>query len=247
MGAPHAHMQETLLTSSRPLGVTELGYILTRGSGGYFDTATIVSISCTAGHTVTDEQVIEACASLRLRHPIIASKVSFSSPTFPELVYAAPLTQGHTLRQAKSQIEFHTFDDKSAAVDALRDHWLATDPHDALDIREQTCSFWWGKGADADRHSGKYIFGIRTTHLINDGRRQLNLVRCFLELVAEPGRALKEIAAHFAGKIPPVELPPALDRLLPDLRGCDPEERVKAKAAFDELVKFRSKVSRLPS
>ena len=198
--------------------------------------------SCTGGHTITDDEVVAACAALRLRHPLLGSKVTFSSAHFPELSFTAPLTEGHALRTARAQIEFHTFDDQATAAAALSDLWMDTPADEVLDIRDATCSLWWGKSADpAAAATGTYVFGLRTTHFITDGRRRLNLVRCFVELLASPGRARKELAAHFAGKTPVVGMPPTLESLRPQVELSD-EEMAKAKLAFDENVRYIDKV-----
>ncbi|KAH9923486.1 uncharacterized protein B0H18DRAFT_1179209 [Fomitopsis serialis] len=212
---PYMHLPEATLTFSRPLGSSELGWL----------------------HTVTDDAVVQACAALRLRHPLLVSKVAFHTTAPPSVVYASPLTRAHALREATAQIEFHTFHDQDATTEALRDRWLSPTPEDALDMRNGTCSLYWAR--DVDPRSGKYILGFMMPHFITDGRRRLNLVRCMLDLL--PGRAQRELAAHFAGEVPVVEIPPALDSLLPDMGNTEPAELAKAKTAFDELVQYRSK------
>ncbi|KAH9934972.1 uncharacterized protein B0H18DRAFT_494514 [Fomitopsis serialis] len=236
---PYVHLRETTSTFSRPLGRNELGYALVRGPRGYADSFTIVPLACSGGHTITDDEVVQACAALRLRHPLLASKVAYSTTKPPELVYTSPLSNVHALREAKAQIEFHAFHAQDASTEALRDQWLYANPEEALDLRNGTCSLYWGR--DIDSRSGKYILGFMTPHFITDGRRRLNLVRCMLDLLATPGRAQHELVMYFAGKMPIVEIPPALEGLCPDMRDTDPAELVKAKAAFDELVKLRSK------
>jgi len=236
---PYVHLRETTSTFSRPLGGNELGYALVRGPRGYSDSFTIVPLACSGGHIITDDEVVQACAALRLRHPLLASKVAYSTTKLPELVYTSPLSKAHALREAKAQIEFHAFHAQDASTEALRDKWLYANAEEALDLRNGTCSVYWGH--DIDSRSGKYILGFMTPHFITDGRRRLNLVRCMLDLLATPGRAQHELAMHFAGKMPIVEIPPALEGLCPDMRNTDSAELAKAKAAFDELVKLRSK------
>ncbi|KAH9934970.1 uncharacterized protein B0H18DRAFT_951458 [Fomitopsis serialis] len=236
---PYVHLRETTLTFSRPLGGNELGYVLLRRTRGYYDSFTIVSLVCSGGHTITDDEVVQACAALRLRHPLLASKVAYSTMEPPTLVYTSPLTEAHAVREARAQIEIHAFHDQDASTETLRDQWLYANPEEALDLRNGTCSLYWGR--DTDSRSGKYILGFMTPHFITDGRRRLNLVRCMLDLLATPGRAAHELAAHFSGKMPIVEIPPAWESLCPDMRTTDPAELAKAKEAFDELVKFRSK------
>ncbi|EPS96165.1 hypothetical protein FOMPIDRAFT_1032543 [Fomitopsis schrenkii] len=236
--APHASLRETSLTFSRPLGINEFSYVRGRGQLGYTDSYTIARLSCAGGHVIADEEVVAACASLRLRHPLLGSKVTFSSPQFPELSFTAPLSEGHALRTAHAQIEFHTFEDQGVAAEALSDLWMSTPADEALDIRDATCSLWWGKSAALD--AGEYVFGLRTTHFITDGRRRLNLVRCFMELLASPGRARMELAAHFAGDTPMVGMPPTLESLRPKIELSD-EEKAKAKVTFNEVVKYIDK------
>lgn len=238
--APHMHLQETALTFSRPMAPSEFSYIIVRGRLGYGDSYTVLQLASTGGHSITDDEVVYACASLRLRHPLLASKVNFNSPTIPELNFTSPLTQAHAVRAARAQIEFHTFDDQEVAAAALCERWLSTEADDVLDIRDATCSLYWAKSIDPK--AGQYIFGLRTTHFITDGRRRLNLVRCFMGLLATPGRARKELAAHFSGKTPLVEMPPTLESLIPKSELSEAED-AKAKAAFEELVKFMDKVS----
>ncbi|KAH9829910.1 uncharacterized protein C8Q71DRAFT_394269 [Rhodofomes roseus] len=234
---PYAYLREGSLTYSRPLGPTELGCLLPRGARGYTDTFTIASLACSGGHTITDDEVIHACAALRLRHPLLASTIAFHPAQPPEFVYASPLTKAHALREARAQIEFHTFADQDAAAEALRDQWLSLDPEGALDLRYGTCSLYWAR--DVDPRAGRYIFGLMMAHSVTDGRRKANIVRCMLELLATPGRAQRVLGAHFAGETPIVEIPPTLDSLLPDMSKADPAELAKAKAAFDEFVKLR--------
>jgi len=236
---PYVHLRETALTFSRALGGNELGYVLLRRTRGYYDSFTIVSLACSGGYTITDDEVVQACAALRHRHPLLASKVAFSTMEPPKLVYTSPLTEAHALREARAQIEFHAFHDQDASTETLRDQWLYATPEEALDLRNGTCSLYWGR--DINPRSGKYILGFMTPHFITDGRRRLNLVRCMLDLLATPGRARRELAAHFSGKTPIVEIPPAWESLCPDMRTTDPVELAKAREAFDELVKFGSK------
>ncbi|KAH9830503.1 uncharacterized protein C8Q71DRAFT_862512 [Rhodofomes roseus] len=236
---PYVHLRESTTTFSRPVGIDELGYILVRGPRGYTDSFSIVPLACSGEHTITDDEVVQACAALRLRHPLLASKVVYSTTQLPELVYTSPLTQAHALREARAQIEFHAFHDQGTSTSALHDHWFSVKPEDALDLRNGTCSLYWGR--DIDPRSGKYILGFMTPHFITDGRCRLNLVRCMLELLATPGRAQRELAAHFAGKTPIVGIPPSLGDIYPDMSDTAPSELAKAKAAFDDLVKFRSK------
>ncbi|EPS98231.1 hypothetical protein FOMPIDRAFT_1031558 [Fomitopsis schrenkii] len=236
--APHASLRETSLTFSRPLDMFEFSYVRGRGQLGCGDVYTIALLSCTGGHAITDEEVVAACASLRLRHPLLGSKVTFSSPQFPELSFTAPLSEGHALRTARAQIEFHTFEDQEVAAEALSDLWMSTPADEVLDIRDANCSLWWGKSADPD--AGEYVFGLRTTHAFTDGRRGLNVVRCFMELLASPGRARMELAAHFAGDTTVVGMPPAIESLWPKI-GLSDEEMAKAKVAFDEIVKYIDK------
>ena len=179
-------MPEIAHTVNRPLSTGEVMYAISRRGGGMADPSTIVSLVCTKGHIVTDDEVILACAVLRLRHPLFASSLTLIGS--PHFTVNSPMTQTHAVRAAKEQIEFHTFDDQDTAVLALRDAWLAFDPDHALDARERTCALWWGR--DADPRSGKYILGLITTHFVTDNRRRLNLVRQFLELIASPGKAL---------------------------------------------------------
>ncbi|KAH9843003.1 uncharacterized protein C8Q71DRAFT_735522 [Rhodofomes roseus] len=236
---PYVHLRESTTTFSRPMGTNELFYNLIRGPRGYLDSFSIVPLACSGEHTTTDDEVVQAYAALRLRHPLLASKVAYSTTQLPELVYTSPLTQAHALREARAQIEFHAFHDQGTSTEALHDHWFSVKPEDALDLRNGTCSLYWGR--DIDTRSGKYILGLMTPHFITDGRCRLNLVRCMLELLASPGRAQRELAAHFAGKTPIVGIPPALNDLCPSMDDTSPSELAKAKAAFDDLVKFRSK------
>ncbi|KZT65557.1 hypothetical protein DAEQUDRAFT_716316 [Daedalea quercina L-15889] len=224
-------MRETVLTTSRPLSISEYTYALVRQGGGMSDPATIVSLACSEGHIITDDEVVSACAALRLRYPLLGASVAlFGTPHF---VVNSPMTHAHALRTAKDQIEFHTFDDQEKALITLRDQWLACDTDRALDIRERTCALWWGK--DADSKSGKYILGLITTHFATDNRRRLNLVRRFLELLASPGQAKAELNAHFSGRASPVPIPSPTENLRPELSG-DEEEARNARLAFDDLV-----------
>lgn len=240
--APHMHLQETALTFSRPMAASEFSYIIVRGRYGYGDSYTVVQLASTGEHIITDDEVVHACASLRLRHPLLASKVNFNSPTIPELTFTSPLTQAHAVRAARAQIEFHTFDNQDAAAAALCEQWLSTGAEDVLDIRDATCSLYWARSVDAK--AGQYIFGLRTAHFIIDARRRLNVVRCFMDLLTTPGRAHKELEAHFSGTTPLVEMPPTLESLIPKSELSD-TEAAKAKAKFDDLVMFMDKVSLL--
>lgn len=238
---PYAHLRESTTTYRRPLGQNEVGYAIIRGPCGYFDSFSIVPFTCSGGHTITDDEVTQACAALRLRHPLLASKVAYSTESLPEFVVHSPMTEAHALREARAQIEFRTFHDHEAATEALRNRWFSATPEDALDLRNGTCSLYWGR--DIDPRSGRYILGFMTTHFVTDGRRRLNLVRCMLELLAAPGRAKEELAAYFAGQTPIVDLPPPWEALFPEMGALNVSEMGKAKAAFDELIKYRSKVS----
>ena len=212
MKAFQAQMDEPRLTSSRPLSFDEVRYAFSRRNGGMADPSTIVSLACPAGHTITDEQVILACAALRLRHLLFASHVTFIGT--PQFVVNTPATQAHALRAAKAQIEFHTFTDQDDAVIRLRDEWLAVDPDKALDIRERTCAVWWGR--DADPHSGQYILGLLTTHFVTDQRRLIHLVRQFVELLASPGTAQSELGTYISGASQ-APLPAPTEALIPTL------------------------------
>ncbi|KAI0725951.1 hypothetical protein C8Q72DRAFT_561734 [Fomitopsis betulina] len=226
-----ASLRETTNTQSRPVGPAELSYTLSRKGGGMSDPGSILPLVCTAGHTITDDEVVLACAVLRLRYPLLASNMSFIGK--PHVVVNTPLTQAHALRMGKEQIEFHTFDDQDRAVTALRDRWLAFEPNDALDVRMRTCALWWGR--DADPRAGKYILGVISTHAVTDNRRRLNVARSFLELLASPGQAQKELDAHFAGKATPVPIPRPTEQLKPELSD-DETQAAEARAVFDELV-----------
>lgn len=241
MAALQAQMDETRLTRSRPLSFGEVTYAFSRRNGGMADPSTIVSLTCPAGHTITDDQVILTCAVLRLRHPLFASHVTFIDT--PHFVVNTPATQAHALRSAKAQIEFHTFNDQDDAVLGLRDEWLAVDPDKALDIRERTCAVWWGR--DADPHSGKYVLGLLTTHFVTDQRRLIHLVRQFVELLASPGKAQSELDTYISGASPAL-LPAPTEALIPTLSE-DEEEAGEAKLAFDELyTRFADKVEYNP-
>lgn len=206
------------------------------------DPSTVVSLVCTKGHIVTDDEVILACAALRLRHPLFASSLTLIGA--PHFTVNSPMTQAHAVRAAKEQIEFHTFDDQDTAVLALRDAWLAFDPDHALDARERTCALWWGR--DADPRSGRYILGLITTHFVTDNRRRLNLVRQFLELLASPGQAKAELDTHFSADTPPAPvIPIPTEQLLPKPGGNE-QESLHAKVAYDELVtRYANEVRRL--
>lgn len=206
-------------------------YAVARRGGGMSDPSTIVSLECSGGYTITNDEVVLACAALRLRYPLLASNVTFIGG--PHFLVNNPATLVHALRSAKAQVEFHTFQDQDQAVIALRDEWLAFDADKALDIRERTCALWWGR--DADPRSGKYVFGLITTHFVTDNRRRLNLMRRFLELLASPGRARAELDAHFAAKAAAVPIPVPTEHLKPQLSD-DAEEARQAKIVFDELV-----------
>ncbi|TFY55544.1 hypothetical protein EVJ58_g8178 [Rhodofomes roseus] len=229
--AMQAHALERSLTTSRPLSASEFSYALGRREGGIGDPSTIISLDCTGGYTIADDEVVLACAALRLRYPLLASNVTFLGG--PHFVVNTPATLAHALHAAKAQVDFHTFEDQEKAVIALRDEWLAVDPNAALDIRERTCAFWWGR--DADPRSGKYVLGLITTHFVTDNRRRLNLVRRLMDLLASPGRAQAELDAYFAQKTKPIPIPVPTEQLKPQL-SADAEEAREAKIAFDELV-----------
>ena len=234
---PYALLRESTTTRRRPLGQNELAYVLIRGPCGYFDSFSIIPLICASAHSITDDEVIHACAALRLRHPLLASKVAYSTEGPPEFVIHSPMTEVHALREAQAQIEFSTFHDHEAAAEVLRNRWFSATAEDALDLRTGTCSLYWGR--DIDPRSGRYILGFMTSHFVTDGRRRLNLVRCMLELLATPGRAKKELAEYFAGQTPVVDIPAPWEALLPNTPGApDLAEVTKAKAVFDELVKL---------
>ena len=132
---PYAHLRESKTTYRRPLGQNEIGYALVRGPRGYADSFSIVPLACSGGHTIADDEVVEACAALRLRHPLLASKVAYSTEKPPELVVHSPMTAAHALREARAQIDFHAFHDHDAATQALQNRWLSASPEDALDLR----------------------------------------------------------------------------------------------------------------
>ena len=197
------------------------------------DPSTIVSLVCSQDHIISDEEVILACAALRLRHPLFASSLALIGA--PHFTVASPMTQAHAVRAARAQIEFHAFDDQDAAILALRDAWLAFDPENALDVRERTCALWWGRDR-AHLRSGKYILGLITTHFVTDNRRRLNIVRQFLELLASPGQAKAELDAYFsADPHPAPAIPIPTEQLQPKPSG-DEQEGLRAKTAYDELV-----------
>lgn len=233
-----ARMNETRLTISRPLSPEEVKYYSTRLGGGMSDPSTIVPLTCAPGYAITDNQIILACAVLRLRHPLFASHITVIDT--PHFFVNTPATRAHALRAAEAQIEFHTFADQDDAVLRLRDEWLACDLDKALDIRERTCAVWWGR--DADPHSGKYVLGVLTTHFVADQRRIINLVRQLVELLASPARAQSELDAHTFGTSPE-PLPASTEHLIPTLSE-DEEEASKAKSAFDKLYTcFTNKVN----
>ncbi|TFY61797.1 hypothetical protein EVJ58_g4284 [Rhodofomes roseus] len=236
---PYAYLREGSLTYSRPLGPTELGCLLPRGTRGYTDTFTIASLACSGGHTITDDEVIYACAALRLRHPLLASTIAFHPAQPPEFVYASPLTKAHALREARAQIEFHTFADQDAAAEALRDQWLTLDPEGALDLRYGTCSLYWAR--DVDPRAGRVHLRPHDGALRHGRAAQGEHRPVHVGAARHPRPAQRELGAHFAGDTPIVEIPPTLDSLLPDMSKADPAELAKAKAAFDEFVKLRRK------
>lgn len=225
-------MPEPPCTAYRPLSTVELMYAISRQGGGSADPSTIVSLVCSPGHTIADDDVVVSCAVLRLRHPLLASSLTLLGA--PHFTVNSPMTQAHAIRAAKEQIEFHSFDDHDAAALALRDAWLAFDRDNALDVRTRTCSLWWGR--DNDPRSGKYVFGLITTHFVADNRRRLNLMRQFLELLASPEKAKAELDAYFSTNSPPVPvIPISVEQFQPKPSG-DGQEALRAKDAYDNLV-----------
>ena len=97
---PYALLRESTTTRRRPLGQNELAYVLIRGPCGYFDSFSIIPLICASAHSITDDEVIHACAALRLRHPLLASKVAYSTEGPPEFVIHSPMTEVHALREA---------------------------------------------------------------------------------------------------------------------------------------------------
>ncbi|KAH9916903.1 uncharacterized protein B0H18DRAFT_1036407 [Fomitopsis serialis] len=198
-GFYRAYIPEAALASSRPLSIGELMYAASRRGGGMTDPSTIDTPSPTTKYP--------RLRGIAPRYPLLASNVTFLSG--PHFLVNAPATLARALQSAKAQVEFHTFHDQEQP----------------LDIRERTCALWWGR--DADPQSGKYVFGLITTHFVTDNRRRLNLMRRFLELLA--------IGCHFAAKAAPVPIPVPTEHLKPQL-GDDAEEARQAKIVFDELV-----------
>ncbi|PCH37477.1 hypothetical protein WOLCODRAFT_109944 [Wolfiporia cocos MD-104 SS10] len=235
-------VRETTLTYSRPLGPSEMGYLPVRNIYGFSDGFTIVTLACEGGHVISDEQVVLATAVLRLRHPLFAARVSFTGP-IPEYVYNVPVSPAHAIKEARMQIEFHAFTDQAEEAATLRSRWGGADLRDALDVRNGTCTVWWGR--DVDQISGRYIFGLQATHFVTGGRPRLNLVREFLELLAALGRAEAQLAAYFSGERPAVNIPASQDSLEPPLT-ADLEELRSGQAAFEKIM-GSSMVSAIPS
>ena len=226
-----AQLLEATHTQSRTMSLTELWYAIARRGGGMADPGTVIPLVCTGDHLIDDNDVVLACAALRLRYPLLASSKSFIGE--PRFVVNTPLTYAHAIRMAREQVEFQTFDDHDAATLALRNRWLAFDPDDALDVRVRSCAFVWAR--DADPKSGKYVLGIISSHSVTDNRRRLNLVRRFLELLSAPGQAKAELDAHFAKKRPLAPIPPSTEELKPKLSD-DEAEATQAKTVFNNLV-----------
>ncbi|CCM07130.1 uncharacterized protein FIBRA_09466 [Fibroporia radiculosa] len=228
-------LTESVLTTSRPLGESELSYAVPRQSSGFNDSHTIVPLDIPAGHPIYDEEVILATAVIRLRHPLLASRVSFTGAV-PHFVCDTPITEASAVHNAKSTIAFSTFRDRNAEAAALQVQYVNPDPRHVFDIRSTVYAISWSKGVGIAE--GQYILGMQTTHFVADARIRMNVVRHLLELLSSPGRAQAELAAFFALPLKPLQIPEPLEKLIPDI---DPAEYAKGKQAFDELMEGSSK------
>ncbi|KZT08741.1 uncharacterized protein LAESUDRAFT_757454 [Laetiporus sulphureus 93-53] len=224
-----AHLADSSLSCSRALGATERSWLAERGVHGYTDFFTIIQLVCPSGPPIDDSEIIHAYALLRLRHPPLASRLSHSG-SVPEFEYKSPQTEARALQEAAAHVEFGTFEDRDAAVVALRTRWLSIDRHHVLDVRASMSSIFWMRSARASVR--QYVLGLRTAHFVADIRRQLGIMREFVELLSSSGQLKAEIRVHLKTSRPGSMLPPPLETRIPDIASSSVEELKKGEDAF---------------
>ncbi|PCH43670.1 hypothetical protein WOLCODRAFT_138512 [Wolfiporia cocos MD-104 SS10] len=224
------------LTISRPLGIVEYLWLSSRGMRGFMDMFTVVALDCSDRH-VTHKDVETAFSIIRLRHPLLGSRLSrTSSSPLPELMYAVPMTDAHAIREARANLEFGTFQDRDTAMSTLRERGIKSPPSTAIDVRSSMSFIVWLEGIGSS--SGQHVIGLLIPHFITDARRKLGVLHEMMELLAAPERLQSELAQLCATAAVSIQLPAPLDSKVPDLSACSADELRKAREVFDELTKF---------
>ncbi|KAF9819154.1 hypothetical protein IEO21_02325 [Rhodonia placenta] len=231
-------MTETILTTSRPLGQAELWFLSRRQSRGLLDVHNVLTLQTSGGYSITERDVGLAFAVTCLRHPILTTRVSFTSSP-PAFVCATPLTAKHALKASRSLIDFNTFQDVREAASAIHDAWSSSDGEHAIDVRDATCAVWWSKGIG--RAEGQYLFGLQMAHFAADGRGRMNVMRHFLELLASPDMARAELSRFYADIAQPLHIPESLEELLPDVSSLSSDDITKGKETYEEYARWHSK------
>ncbi|KAH9940266.1 hypothetical protein B0H21DRAFT_755242 [Amylocystis lapponica] len=229
----HSPLDEQDITSSRPLGISERFLVALRNGVGAADTLPLIVLDCSPATPILDADVIVAWAVLRLRHPMLASRIAFTT-SGAEIVCSSALTQPRAVALAEACIEFALFDDRDRAVEALRASFGGQSPQCTIDIRAEMRVMWQ---RDVTGERGQYVFGMKTVHHQMDARRSIEVMRQFVALLAAPGRAQAELDAHFAnpaGVVPPPKIPLPMENSFPHPSMFDAEERRKGREAFDE-------------
>ncbi|PCH36961.1 hypothetical protein WOLCODRAFT_28852 [Wolfiporia cocos MD-104 SS10] len=223
---------ESVITSGRPLAGSELGQLFTRGMQGFSDRYVTLALDSPSTRPVFDDHVVLALAALRIRDPLLSCHVSFAGPV-PAYVCAAPMTERHALKEARDMIEFSTFWARDQSEGALRKRWSeGVDPRDTLDIRQGIIRLVWMKGVGSAE--GQYIFGLQEPHFVTDARRQIRVVRQFLELLVDVDRAHGDLMGYFSGPRRPLRIPDSLEDWLPEMQISD--SQMEARDAYNKLI-----------
>ncbi|KAH9940267.1 hypothetical protein B0H21DRAFT_893726 [Amylocystis lapponica] len=204
---PHP-MAEQDTTSSRPLSASEQFYVAWRHGVGAGDALPLITLDCSPATPISDANVIVAWAVLRLRHPMLASRIKFAT-SGAEIVCSSARTQARAIALAEACIEFALFDDRDHAVEALRAQFGGRNPQRTTDIRAEMRVVWY---KDTTGERGQYIFGMQTA-----------------ELDAH--------FADSTGAVLPPKIPQPVENIFLDLSAYDTEERPKVKEAVDKIIR----------
>ncbi|KAH9936042.1 hypothetical protein B0H21DRAFT_825518 [Amylocystis lapponica] len=225
---------ESHFISSRPLSYFERSWLVSRGIHGTTDALPLITLGCSPATPIADNDVVLAWSVLRLRHPILTSRIS-PQGSLPELISTSARTASQAIEQAGARIEFSIFDDRDQAIEALRMQWEGPNPTRVVDIHQDMHVIWQ---KDATGSLGHYVFGMQTVHYQLDARRRLDVMHQFAELLSAPWVAQEELDAHFSLVLKTsLRIPMSIESNFPGLvvDADDPEQR-RGQEVYERLM-----------
>ncbi|KAG6841775.1 hypothetical protein C0991_007104 [Blastosporella zonata] len=226
-----ASSQETLVElnhlgrTERRMGDTELSYYLPARESGVNDMWVVAKrylhLGCHAPpHLLERERIRLVWAILRIRHPLLASKVEMHSYDDIRFVYVPPHSAEHALDEAGDDLEYRTQN-----KDELIDSYL-NGPRTLSDDRISYLIVSFPDDLRSDVDTIRCEFLICAAHFLGDGMALHQSANDFFGLLGSSSMA--ELSALLAtewqgkcGKLAasPVDLPSALESRLPQARG----------------------------